>query len=306
MEYISVKDAATKFGLSERRVQKLCETHRIDGCNMVSGVWLIPSNATKPIDERLSDIPEAYNCLTLKELCDELSISIATGRNWIKLGKLTPEYTEKKTPYFSRIYVETLRTELQSGKNKALKSRRNKKFVSGNFLYNSYVSEQCKNIMTLQKLLVLASDNGIDLSITTIQLLVADCALHLFISKNNIPLKEHNNLLLKFLLKQLSIGEYDCLIFDLIEDIDSAICFCKKYPLLFNMDYIYEENEDILGLIYISCKNIGNRKATGSYYTSTKVVRKLISKLDFQENQKILDPCCGTGNFLLQLPEHFI
>ena len=119
MEYISVKDAATKFGLSERRVQKLCETHRIDGCNMVSGVWLIPSNATKPIDERLSDIPEAYNCLTLKELCDELSISIATGRNWIKLGKLTPEYTEKKTPYFSRIYVETLRTELQSGKNKA-------------------------------------------------------------------------------------------------------------------------------------------------------------------------------------------
>lgn len=70
------------------------------------------------------------------------------------------------------------------------------------------------------------------------------------------------------------------------------------------MDYIYEENEDILGLIYISCKNIGNRKATGSYYTSTKVVRKLISKLDFQENQKILDPCCGTGNFLLQLPEH--
>ena len=304
MEYISVKDAATKFGLSERRVQKLCETHRIDGCNMVSGVWLIPSNATKPIDERLSDIPEAYNGLTLKELCDELSISIATGRNWIKLGKLTPEYTEKKTPYFSRIYVETLRTELQSGKNKALKSRRNKKFVSGNFLYNSYVSEQCKNIMTLQKLLVLASDNGIDLSITTIQLLVADCALHLFISKNNIPLKEHNNLLLKFLLKQLSIGEYDCLIFDLIEDIDSAICFCKKYPLLFNMDYIYEENEDILGLIYISCKNIGNRKATGSYYTSTKVVRKLISKLDFQENQKILDPCCGTGNFLLQLPEH--
>ncbi len=304
MEYISVKDAAIKFGLSERRVQKLCETNRIDGCNMVSGIWLIPSCAAKPIDERLSDIPESDDCLTLKELCDELSISTATGRNWIKLGKLTPEYTGKRTPYFSKIYVEKLRTELQSGKNKALKSRRNKKFVSGISLYNSYVSEQCKNIPTLQKLLALASDNEIDLSVTTIQLLVADCALHLFISKNNIQLSDYNNLLLQFLSNQLSIGKYDRLILDLIEDTDSAISFCKKYPLFFNMEYIYEAKEDILGLIYISCKNIGNRKATGSYYTSTRVVRILINKLDFQESQKILDPCCGTGNFLLQLPEH--
>ena len=38
MDYISVKEAAKRFELSERRVQKLCETNRIKGCNMVSGV----------------------------------------------------------------------------------------------------------------------------------------------------------------------------------------------------------------------------------------------------------------------------
>ena len=59
MDDISVKAAATKFELSERRVQKLCETNRIDGCKMVSGVWLIPSDSTKPVDERLSDIPDS-------------------------------------------------------------------------------------------------------------------------------------------------------------------------------------------------------------------------------------------------------
>ena len=32
MDYISVKDAAIKFDISERRIQKLCETNRIDGC----------------------------------------------------------------------------------------------------------------------------------------------------------------------------------------------------------------------------------------------------------------------------------
>lgn len=304
MDYISVKEAAEKFELSERRVQKLCETNRIEGCNMVSGVWLIPSDATKPVDERLSGIPDSDEHLTLKELCDELSISTATGRNWIKLGKLTPEYTKKRVTYFSKKYVANLRAELQSGENKALKSRRNKKFVSGNSLYNSYVSEHCKNIPTLQKLLTLASDNNIVLDIPTIQLLVADSALHLFMSKNNTLVNERTNLLLRFLSNEISIDEYDCLIYDLIDDTNLAKNFCKKNPLLFNMEYVYESNEDVLGLIYISCKNIGNRKATGSYYTSTKVVKTLISKLPFQEQEKVLDPCCGTGNFLLQLPDH--
>lgn len=304
MNYISVKEAAEKFEISERRVQKLCETNRIEGCNMVSGVWLIPATATKPSDERLSEIPDSDNCLTLKELCDVLSISTATGRNWIKLGKLTPDYTEKKTPYFSREYVSNLRTELQTGENKALKSRRNKKYVSGNSLYNSYVSEQCKNIPNLQKLLALASDNEIDLDIPTIQLLVADCALHLFAHKNGLQISENRNLLLQFLNDEFSIGEYDDLVRALIENKESAVCFCQTHPLIFSTDYVYETNEDILGLIYISCKNIGNRKATGSYYTSTKVVKNLINKLDFQNTEKILDPCCGTGNFLIQLPEH--
>lgn len=56
-----------------------------------------------------------------------------------------------------------------------------------------------QNIPALQKLLALASDNEIDLDIATIQLLVADCALHLFLSKNNIQIKERNNILLQFL-----------------------------------------------------------------------------------------------------------
>ena len=302
MDYISVKEAANKFELSERRVQKLCETNRIKGCNMVSGVWLIPNDATKPSDERLSDIPESQNCLSLKELCAELSISISTGRNWIKLGKLLPEYTEKKTPYFSKEYIAKLRKELQSGKNKALKSRRNKKFVSGNSLYNSYVSDQCQNIPILQKLLTLISDNEIELNTSTIQFLIADCALHLFSDKLGLNLPENKKLLLQFLNHELFIEGYNELINDLIDNTSEAIKFCQKYPLLFDMQYIYEANEDILGLIYISCKNIGNRKATGSYYTSTKVVKKLISKLDFKSKDRILDPCCGTGNFLLQLP----
>ena len=93
--------------------------------------------------------------MTLKELCEEISISTATGRNWMKLGKITPEYTEKKKSYFSQKYVQELKKNIQSGSNEALKSRRNKKYVSGNALYHSYVSETCKSVEVIQELLQL-------------------------------------------------------------------------------------------------------------------------------------------------------
>lgn len=304
MDYISVKDAAIKFQLSERRIQKLCETKRIKGCQMVSGIWLIPIDAQKPSDERISDLPKGNSCLSLKELCEELSISTATGRNWIKLGKLTPEYTEKKTPYFSTTYATLLKSEIKSGKNKALKSRRNKKYVSGNALYHSYVSEECKNVALFEKMLSIIQKEEIVLSMDVIQYIVADCVLHLFAEKMDLNWKGETALLVKYLNREILLESHSPLIDALIADRKSALDFCQKYNLLFEFNYTYEPNEDILGLIYISCKNIGNRKATGSYYTPTKVVKNLISKLDIENTHKILDPCCGTGNFLLQLPQN--
>lgn len=51
-EYMTVQEAAKKWELSERRVQKLCADNRIDGIVHLSRVWLIPKDAEKPIDGR--------------------------------------------------------------------------------------------------------------------------------------------------------------------------------------------------------------------------------------------------------------
>lgn len=51
-EYISVKDAAQKWNISERRVQKLCEESRIEGAQRIAHVWLIPKTSEKPFDMR--------------------------------------------------------------------------------------------------------------------------------------------------------------------------------------------------------------------------------------------------------------
>ena len=50
MDYISVKDASEKWGISERRIQKLCEENRITGTLKFGRAWMIPKDAEKPID----------------------------------------------------------------------------------------------------------------------------------------------------------------------------------------------------------------------------------------------------------------
>ena len=53
LEVISVPEAAKKWSISERRVQKLCEENRIPGVAKFSRMWLIPKDAEKPADGRL-------------------------------------------------------------------------------------------------------------------------------------------------------------------------------------------------------------------------------------------------------------
>ncbi len=52
LDYISVKEAAEKWGISERRVQKLCEENRIEGIVRFGHTWMIPREAKKPADQR--------------------------------------------------------------------------------------------------------------------------------------------------------------------------------------------------------------------------------------------------------------
>ena len=50
--YITVNQAAKKWGLSDRRVRNLCVAGRIPGAYREGRAWRIPSDATKPTDGR--------------------------------------------------------------------------------------------------------------------------------------------------------------------------------------------------------------------------------------------------------------
>ena len=51
-EYMTAQEAAERWQISVRRVQRLCKENRIDGVLNINRVWLIPKDAEKPADAR--------------------------------------------------------------------------------------------------------------------------------------------------------------------------------------------------------------------------------------------------------------
>lgn len=53
MEYITIQEAAERWGITERRVQVLCSSGRLDGAIKFGRQWAIPSDLEKPDDARI-------------------------------------------------------------------------------------------------------------------------------------------------------------------------------------------------------------------------------------------------------------
>lgn len=52
MEYLTTKEIAEVWNVSPRRVQILCKEGRVKGAIIKGKMWLIPSDAKKPVDPR--------------------------------------------------------------------------------------------------------------------------------------------------------------------------------------------------------------------------------------------------------------
>ena len=55
MDYMTIKEAAEKWGLSVRRVQEICALDKVPGIVRFGRVWAIPKDAEKPADLRIKN-----------------------------------------------------------------------------------------------------------------------------------------------------------------------------------------------------------------------------------------------------------
>ena len=83
MEYISVTEAASKWGLSRRRVLTLCAEDRIPGVSRLGIIWMIPKDAEKPADARIKSgrYIGSTKAKKLPSLMNECDISRDGGNN---------------------------------------------------------------------------------------------------------------------------------------------------------------------------------------------------------------------------------
>lgn len=52
MDYMTLKEASEKWGVTPRRINYYCSAGRIPGAVKMAKVWLIPKSAEKPVDGR--------------------------------------------------------------------------------------------------------------------------------------------------------------------------------------------------------------------------------------------------------------
>lgn len=56
MDYMTLKEASEKWGVSPRRINYYCTAGRILGAVKMATIWLLPKNAEKPADKRYKKI----------------------------------------------------------------------------------------------------------------------------------------------------------------------------------------------------------------------------------------------------------
>ncbi|MFA6808785.1 MAG: N-6 DNA methylase, partial [Eubacteriales bacterium] len=250
--------------------------------------------------KRLELLLMEENFINLDEVSNFLSISTATARNWIKSKKIKPIEVSGHEMLFVKDEIELLLDNIKSGKVARLKSRRNKTHVSGVFIPKTYIQSK-DGIDTVEKIIVQLKN--IDLPSDYERIILSEYALKLLASRKMISGNSNRSkcLLENFIKHKEFFGNYAKLIDDVLADITQIENkIIKLEPALCN-PIDFSEDQDFLGLLSMSVQSLGERKSNGVYYTPLKVVKDAFNNLGIiNKNIKLVDPCCGTGNFLMR------
>jgi len=100
MDYLSVKQFAEKYGISERSVRNYCTTGRIDGAFLTGKTWNIPSDAVLPRRKSAKKVSPLLNALREQKairmkggIYHHTQIDLTYNSNHIEGSKLTHDQT---------------------------------------------------------------------------------------------------------------------------------------------------------------------------------------------------------------------
>ena len=230
--------------------------------------------------------------LSTDKTAEYLGISKASLKNWEKHGFLKPA----ESGLYREADVETLLEKIESGEINRLNKRANKSQSAGRINPSGEIGILCSKI------------SEIKLQPETLMYLVA---LRLLINHGLVKDKGLDQLL-RFRHEDFSTDTVRTYLIEYNPKNTAA-------ELLPHFDRLSElkipislpAEKDIAGIIYQAIKNRGDRSRSGSFYTPADTSRDMLgsaSKLLTAEgcrmqSVKFIDPCCGTGQFMLAFIE---
>jgi len=228
------------------------------------------------------------------QVSEILDVSIATTRNWIKTGQISfVSSNNEKSKFFDRKQIDQFRTDIQNGQASRLNHRANKRNSTSTFIpveqltdkrvlpyIQSYIEliNKCKS--PIQTALFIHS-----LSVLKKAGLVAYGKSIVWVNEVEFKNKSTKKILLEWDRKLGGVN-------------------FSNFQELINVDDTF--SSDSLGVLYQSLLDEGKKSQGGSYYTPNSLIEGIIEDLSSQikAGSKVLDPCCGTGQFLVSFSKH--
>ncbi len=210
--------------------------------------------------------------VSIKEASSIFGVSEATVYNWIKTG-----YLKKESGLIPYEHINSLLQNINNGTLNKLRSRANKSNNEDLFIPEKYLSVKATNSLKFIIEEFLRSGMDVDkiIDIFLIKILINSGVVNIagdrFVSDKNSVKEELESF--KIAPVDLNLLQFD------FADIST--------------------DEDIAGLLYQSIIKGGIRSDQGAFYTPQSVVQDIISKYA-KTDSFFLDPCCGTGQFLIK------
>ena len=229
--------------------------------------------------------------LNIENAADLLGISTATVRNWVKSGQL-PTNNSNNNYFFYRTDIEKIKSKLLSGELEKLNKRANKIKSKRTFIPEEHIKTKT-NLDEFNCIINFIQKNNIKPT------------LALFLLSLNFLKKE--KILLTMDFQNIKKGKGLLITNKQIqEEINSWFLDVRsediKPHFSFLLDCKLPGQKDILGIFYQSLLLEGKKSQSGSYYTPSNIVDE-ITKNYVKKNSKVLDPCCGTGQFLMSFAD---
>jgi len=221
----------------------------------------------------MNDVMRKESAYPLHAVSEKLGVSLATVNNWIKTKVIPPPDVQKlySEAVFNRI-IKQIKND-----QKRLNSRANRSLQGKKTLYYCGISSKERKLL-LQKLVNDFGNSGLSIAGGVLGVSLALLRSNKLINDNWKP---NANSPLDKLLSQW---------YDKSDD--------KKIIKDFSLNYeIPNYNDDILGAFYQSIQSVSQKSAFGSFYTPPE----LLKDIKIPANKTVLDPCCGSGNILLNI-----